>query len=93
MGGFGGQDGLGGGEWKGWEDKEGGFDDIFQLDKSPEEQQADLLSEEEKNAACNTMKNDYSVVIGVSWGNLPYDLQDKWAVYKCDMYFTGSSSV
>lgn len=60
--------------------------------KSEEEAKADMLTEEEKDAECNKLKNDYNVIIGVSWGNLPYDLQDKWAAYRCDMYFSGVMS-
>lgn len=67
------------------------IDDIFDKPKSEEEREAELLTEEDKDGECNKMKNDYNVIIGVSWGNLPYDLQEKWAAFKCDMYFSGTS--
>lgn len=37
---------------------------------------------------CLEWKSKYSVVQGVSWGNLPYDLQQKWLTYSCDYHFS-----
>ena len=37
---------------------------------------------------CNQWLSEYGVVVGVSWGSLPYDLQDKWLDIGCDGYIT-----
>ena len=37
-------------------------------------------------AQCTEWKKLYSVIKGVSWGNLPYDLQKKWVKYSCDYH-------
>ena len=33
----------------------------------------------------------YRVSIGVSWGDLPYNLQQKWLEYSCDYHMSDSS--
>lgn len=45
------------------------------------------LTDAEATAICLEWKSKYSVVKGVSWGNLPYDLQQKWMKYACDYHF------
>jgi hypothetical protein len=35
---------------------------------------------------CSEWKDKYNVVVGVSWGNLPYDLQQNWLKYSCDYH-------
>ena len=52
---------------------EKGFDD-----------KANSMTDAEAFKACSEWKNNYSVVMGVSWGSLPYDLQQKWMQYSCD---------
>lgn len=44
------------------------------------------LSDTEAEEKCMEMKSKYSVVVGVSWGELPYDLQQKWLEYSCDYH-------
>lgn len=45
----------------------------YQIEESHE-----VLSSKEKEEKCNEWLTFYSVVKGVSWGDLPYDLQKKW---------------
>ena len=61
----------------------GGFDDLY----SEEKEKHVEISDEDREKECEEMKVDYNVVIGVSWGNLPYDLQDRWRELKCDSIF------
>jgi len=44
------------------------------------------ISDAEAQKTCTEWKDKYSVVIGVSWGSLPYDLQQKWMSYSCDYH-------
>jgi hypothetical protein len=41
---------------------------------------------------CEGWKREYSVIIGVSWGNLPQDLQQKWMQYSCDYHLDTTRS-
>jgi hypothetical protein len=82
----------------GFEDFETGYDDVFENPGAKktgvgelyeEEEELDSKTEEELAEECESMKKLYNVIIGVSWGNLPYDLQEKWRLFKCDAYLTG----
>jgi hypothetical protein len=42
------------------------------------------VSPEEATRQCTIWKEDYDVTVGISWGTLPLDLQDKWRQYNCD---------
>ncbi len=72
----------------------GAYDDFIEKDsntkysESEENENSKSMSEEDKADECNNMKSKYNVVIGVSWGNLPYDLQDTWRLLRCDLYFS-----
>jgi hypothetical protein len=48
--------------------------------KINEEESHETLSSKEKDDKCNYWLKFYSVVKGVSWGDLPYDLQKKWVI-------------
>ena len=48
------------------------------------------ITDAEAAKACEKWKADYSVVIGVSWGSLPQDLQQKWMQYSCDYHMDKS---
>ena len=50
------------------------------------------LSDIESTKLCNEWKGNYSVVPGVSWGDLPFDLQQKWLHYSCDYHLTETGS-
>jgi hypothetical protein len=49
------------------------------------------LSDEEILKLCSEWKTKYSVVQGVSWGHLPFDLQGRWLKVKCDIYLTNTA--
>ena len=53
-------------------------------EKDPKET---TITDAEAIKLCSEWKSKYSVVQGVSWGNLPYDLQQKWLTYSCDYHF------
>lgn len=52
------------------------------------EQKAEVLAVTDAEAIqlCNDWKDKYHVSVGVSWGDLPYDLQQKWLAYSCDYH-------
>ena len=51
------------------------------------------LTDAEATKICEEWKKNYSVVTGVSWGNLPYDLQKKWIEYSCDYHIPAEGEV
>jgi hypothetical protein len=55
-------------------------------DDKKEEEPAFTITDADALKQCTDWKEKYSVVIGVSWGNLPYDLQQKWVEYSCDYH-------
>jgi hypothetical protein len=44
------------------------------------------ITDAEATTMCTDWKRTYNVVTGVSWGDLPYDLQQKWLHYSCDYH-------
>lgn len=54
-----------------------------------EEMEGESISDEEKRNLCIEWKQTYSVVTGVSWGSLPYELQRDWKKYDCDHHIVG----
>lgn len=44
----------------------------------------DNLSDADARHLCEGWQTEYGVKIGVEWGSLPYDLQQKWLQYSCD---------
>ena len=80
-------------ERKKWEE----FDDYDDADKKDKKEdsseEAVTLTDAEATALCSEWKIKYSVVQGVSWGNLPYDLQQKWIKYSCDYHFGRDADV
>jgi len=50
------------------------------------------LTDAETVKLCTGWRDSYSVLIGVSWGNLPYDLQQKWVEHSCDYHMADASS-
>ncbi len=51
-------------------------------DSSPNE--VATYTDAEAKKLCSEWKTNYHVIKGVSWGDLPYDLQQKWVHYACD---------
>lgn len=76
----------------------GDQDDDFMYHENYGDKKADTTSEKEPSVSdaeatktCTEWKEKYSVAVGISWGNLPYDLQQKWLHYSCD-YHLGDAS-
>lgn len=44
------------------------------------------LTDAEATKVCTELKEKYNVIIGVSWGDLPYDLQQTWVMNSCDFH-------
>ncbi len=51
-----------------------------------EKEEAVALTDAEAIKVCTEWKDTYKVAIGISWGDLPYDLQQKWLEYSCDYH-------
>jgi hypothetical protein len=76
------------------------FDDIFQAaddrykknggggfySGEAEAKEVSAITDAEAIETCTGWKAQYHVVVGVSWGELPIDLQQKWIVYSCDYH-------
>lgn len=54
--------------------------------KKAEEPKWETLTDSEASNLCTELKGKYSVIPAVSWGNLPYDLQQKWLHFSCDYH-------
>jgi hypothetical protein len=67
-----------------FDDKPGSMND--QLSDGKEGVETVSITDAEATKMCNEWKEKYNVVIGVSWGDLPYDLQQKWLEYSCDYH-------
>lgn len=59
--------------------------------ESPEES-LPQLTDSEATKVCIEWKTKYNVIVGVSWGDLPYDLQQKWLAYSCDYHMKDNIS-
>ena len=78
-----------------WDDKE--FSYKKTAEKLAEEPAEETLTDAEATKLCSEWKDKYAVVVGVSWGQLPFDLQRRWLKISCDYHFRdtkldGSSS-
>uniref|UniRef100_A0A7S3NPI7 Uncharacterized protein n=1 Tax=Aureoumbra lagunensis TaxID=44058 RepID=A0A7S3NPI7_9STRA len=67
-----------------------GFEEQSHLGDDVFGEQADLPSTEERSATCREWRSTYGVSPGVSWGQLPLELQNKWRRYDCDIYLQDS---
>lgn len=72
--------GLGG---EGNKDRQG--DNPFENELA-EEEPVSAITDAEAIESCTEWKNKYNVIVGASWGDLPYDLQQKWLEYSCDYH-------
>ena len=68
-------------------DKEVWDDKSYSLKKSAEKDKEPTMTDAEASTQCKEWKEKYQVVIGVSWGNLPFDLQRRWLKISCDYHF------
>jgi hypothetical protein len=51
-----------------------------------EEEPLEQITDADALKVCTTWKEEYHVSVGVSWGDLPFDLQQKWLAYSCDYH-------
>jgi hypothetical protein len=51
------------------------------------------ITDAEASETCTGWKATYHVIVGVTWGELPFDLQQKWLVYSCDYHLKEDNSV
>jgi hypothetical protein len=61
------------------------------LSEGEQKIESSFQSQEAKNEQrkeCQEWKEKYGVVTGVSWGELPYDLQIRWKDSNCDYYLS-----
>eukprot|EP01039_Chlorochromonas_danica_P001525 gene1525-1663_t len=59
---------------------------------SEEEKEILAVSDAEAVELCSDWKEKYKVVVGVSWGDLPYDLQQRWIAYSCDYHLKDNTN-
>eukprot|EP01038_Epipyxis_sp_PR26KG_P007777 gene7777-10565_t len=65
----------------------------FDVEYSSKESSSSIsLSDADAIKVCTEWKNTYQVSVGVSWGNLPYDLQKKWLEYSCDYHLNDNNN-
>lgn len=64
-------------------EKEG---DYLESGEEVMEETIDLVTDAEALQICTEWRDKYHVTVGVSWGDLPYDLQQKWLKYSCDYH-------
>lgn len=63
------------------------YEQSFESQQGSEGMDAEApLTDAEATEICTDWKKQYNVVVGVSWGDLPYDLQQKWLHYSCDYH-------
>ncbi len=65
-------------------------DALIDAKEYEEEEEIESITDAEATKVCTEWKDKYNVVAGVSWGNLPYDLQQKWLEYSCDYHLQDS---
>lgn len=57
------------------------------------EKQSPYLSDADSLQQCLEWQKKYKVVVGVSWGTLPVDMQEQWIDYSCDFHISRISEV
>jgi len=60
-------------------------DDVNKIEKEEV-----TMTDAEATAQCTEWKTSYNVIVGVSWGTLPFDLQKKWLEISCDYHLSTS---
>eukprot|EP01034_Spumella_vulgaris_P022703 gene22703-28856_t len=67
--------------------EEKSFKEDFMNEYMENEKEATVsLTDAEALKICGEWRDTYKVSIGHSWGDLPYDLQQKWLEYSCDYH-------
>ena len=70
----------------GQDDKTTDFEGLEMVDDKEPHEELPQLSDAEAMKVCSEWQVKYNVVVGASWGDLPYDLQQKWLGYSCDYH-------
>lgn len=73
------------------EEKEDFLEEGEEAQGSEEEKEILAVSDAEAVELCSDWKEKYKVVVGVSWGDLPFDLQQRWIAYSCDYHLKDSN--
>lgn len=60
--------------------------------ENPPAEEAPAITDAEAVTKCTEWKTKYNVIVGASWGDLPYDLQQKWLEYSCDYHMKDEAS-
>jgi hypothetical protein len=68
------------------------FQKEYESELGMEKDPAFSLTDSEAIVQCTELKTKYNVIIGVSWGDLPFDLQQKWVAYSCDYHLGAAPS-
>lgn len=68
-------------------------DDKFNFNEIIEEYQEEngakmTLTDAELHTLCAELQDKYGVIVSQSWGDLPYNLQQKWLEHACDYHLT-----
>ena len=72
--------------------KESGEESLdFSSSYQKKDKKKESITDAEAEKVCNEWKIKYKVKIGVSWGELPYDLQQKWVEYSCDYHMSDTA--
>ncbi len=74
-------------------DDKSALENMFDGKMDVREKELPQLTDSESSKVCSEWKSKYNVIVGVSWGDLPYDLQQKWLSYSCDYHMKGENSV
>jgi hypothetical protein len=61
--------------------------------REEEEEKISNISDADAIKLCNEWKEKFLVVPGVSWGDLPYDLQQQWLHYSCDYHLKDPAEI
>ncbi len=75
------------------QDDKSALENMFDGKMDVREEELPQLTDSEATKVCSEWKSKYNVIVGVSWGDLPYDLQQKWLSYSCDYHMRGDNSV
>lgn len=57
------------------------------------EHHEETLTDSEAMKLCTDMKIKYNVKVGISWGDLPYDLQQQWLEHSCDYHLSDDNNI
>lgn len=86
-----GKDTAGGGSTGGIGEKSG-LDTTYGAEETQLSEEKPIMSDKAATKKCTHWKEKFGVVVGVSWGNAPVDIQEKWIQLSCDYHLVGGAS-